>query len=93
MKSPCRFGERLAANQPHGIKRRFVPITGDQLVDRHDARMLELPRDARFVEKARDHGGIGGALRLEFLQGHVAAQFRIVRYPDVADTAAGMRAE
>jgi hypothetical protein len=48
------FAQLAAAHERHGEEHAAVRVEPD-FVDRHDARVVELARDLRFLEEAREH--------------------------------------
>jgi hypothetical protein len=83
-----RVVQRSPPNQLHRIERPAVGLDS-QLVDRHDVRMLELPRDLGFFVEPRDQLGRLERAGEHFLDGHVAAQERIVSKQHASQAAAG----
>lgn len=98
----ARFAQELAQGLPAHQLHRVVQMTvapASQFIDRHDGWVLELPRDARLLEKPMDDGhqlahrrGVGtrarGRLRQELLERDVAAEVLVVGQEDAAHPAA-----
>ena len=80
-------GERAPADVAHRAERRAA--LGDEDVERHDVRVLELPEDPRLVEEARASDGI---VSLHDLEGDVAAERGVAREEDGAHAALGEEA-
>ena len=60
-----------------------------QLVDRHDAGVLELAADLRFLDEPSDHVGVVAEILPEHLEGDVAAQVGVAALEHGAHAAAG----
>ena len=82
------LGQRVSLHQLHGEKRPFVG-KGAQLVNRHDAGVLELPADLCLFDKPADHVGVAAHVFAENLEGDVATEVRIAPLQDLAHAAAG----
>ena len=80
-------GQGAALDQLHG---EVGPAVAElaQLVDRHDARMLELAADLRLLDEAADQLGIVVVLFEQDLDGQVAAQVGVAALEDGAHAAA-----
>ena len=80
--------EGLAPDQLH---REEWPAVGEgaQLVDRHDARVLELAADLRLLDEAADHLGTAAEVVAEDLDGNVAADVGVAALEHLAHAAAG----
>ena len=73
VESVMRILERLPADQPHGVAR-VTPVVGPQAVDRHHPGVLEPAGHLRLEQEPPAALGIGGAQRLDELQGDLAVQ-------------------
>ena len=80
--------EGLAPDQLHREERPAVG-EGAQLVDRHDARVLELAADLRLLDEAADHLGAAAEVVAEDLDGDVAAEVGVAALEHLAHAAAG----
>ena len=81
-------GQRLALDQLHGEERPAVG-EGAQLVDRHDARVLQLAADLRLLDEPADQVGVVAEVLAEDLDGHVAAEVGVAALEHGAHAAAG----
>ena len=79
--------ERPALDELHGEVGAFVG-QGAQLVNGHDARVLELSGDLGLLEKAVDHFGAMAEVVAEDLDGQVAAEVAVAAAEDDAHAAA-----
>ncbi len=84
-------GERPAVHEFHGIKRLGGACSATQFVDRHDAGMLELPRELGFPDKAGRDLGIPSVFREKLLDGHIPIQLPVAGQPDSADPSRGVQ--
>src|SRR6266536_6010825 len=68
--------QQLAERRPVDAAHHDVEdvLTPADLVDRHDAGMLELRDELRLAHEPRGERGDGGAIKVEHLDRHVAAQ-------------------
>ena len=87
-RAASKLGEGLAPDQLHGEERPAVG-EGAQLVDRHDARVLELAADLRLLDEAADHLGAAAEVVAQDLDGNVAAQVGVAALEHLAHAAAG----
>ena len=62
---------------------------GAQLVDRHDAGVLELAADLGLLDEAADHVGVVAEVVAQHLEGDVAAEVGVAALEDGAHAAAG----
>ena len=85
-------GQRLAFDQLHAEERPLVG-EGPQLVDRHDARMLELAADLRFLDEPADQVAVVAEVFAQHLDRDVAAQVGVAAFEDGPHAAAGDLAE
>ena len=69
--------ERFALDHLHG-KVRTTPLEEADLVDRDDARVLQLPRDLTLREEATAHAVMIAQLLAEHFEGNVASHFRVM---------------
>src|SRR5258707_12190261 len=63
--------QRLAAHQTHGVKGLIVLWPAGQFINRHNAGMLELSSNLRFLEEAPPSFGMLGLARLDLLGSHL----------------------
>ena len=84
-----RVFETVAVDEPHRVERPAVGICS-QAVDRHDARMLELPGHFRFENESRAAARVVGVSRLNLLEGHLAMEFLVFGDEHFAEAALGM---
>ena len=82
--------ETLAADEPHGIERTALTVAS-QAIHRDHARMLQLPGDLGFEQKAGPAGGVVGLLRQNLLDCDLAMQLAVQRHADHPNTAPGVR--
>ncbi|HZY88810.1 MAG TPA: hypothetical protein VFE78_28555 [Gemmataceae bacterium] len=93
-----RRGQVAAGHQPHGVEGRLLGGAGrpggarHQVVDRHDAGVLQAGGDAGLVQEAGLEGGVVRPVGPQHLQRHVAVQGRVVGQPDLAHAADGPQA-
>jgi hypothetical protein len=84
-----RLLEALAVDEPHRVIGAAVgPLA--EAVNRHDPRVFELPGDFRFHEEAVAAFVIVGLLGPDFLEGHLAVQFRVDRHEHFTQATARM---
>ena len=76
--------ERRQRAAPHQLHRDEQPAVGQpaQLVDRHDARVLELPADLRLLDESPDHLGVVAMFLADHLDGQVAAEVEVAALED-----------
>jgi hypothetical protein len=79
-----------APDEAHGVDRRLAVVAADQFVDRHDTRMLQLPRNPGLVEEAGAGRGVSRPVRPQLLQRHVAAEVLVVGQSHLPDAPLGM---
>ena len=75
-----------ALQQLHGVKRSPVLLIPD-VVNRHDAGMLKLPRDLGLFEKPLDDDFVFQSLGEQFLERNLTMNRRVFRAPDVPQSA------
>jgi hypothetical protein len=85
------LGQGAAADEAHGVERRLVVGPPADLVDGHDAGVLQLARHLRLAQEARPQRRLAGPLGAQFLQRHVTAQAGVTGQPDAADAAGGVQ--
>src|SRR5437588_163349 len=79
-----------AADEAHRVER--LPVgPAPQLVDRDDARVLQLPGDPGLADEAGGEHGLAGVIGPQVLEGDVTAQGGVVGQPDPADAARGVQ--
>jgi hypothetical protein len=81
----------VAADEAHGVKGGLVVRPAANLVDRHDARVLQLAGDLRLAHEARPQGWLAGPFGPQFLERHIAAEAGVAGQPDAADAAGGVQ--
>ena len=83
------LAERAAPDEPHGVKGNGATA---HLVDRDDARMFELGRDLRLVEKPRADGRIVQRVGTQLLEGDLPSERPVPRHPDLSHATLGVQA-
>ena len=81
------FGHGATADEPHGVERSAGRGVMAQLVDRHDARVFELPSNSGFAEEPIGDRGRRGVIDAEFFEGDVPADLCVPREPDASHPA------
>ena len=81
------IGQRLPFHQLHAEER---PLVGErpQLVDRHHARMLQLPADLRLLDEPADQVAVVAEVFAEHLDRDVATEVGIAAFQDGTHAAA-----
>src|SRR4051794_1105512 len=82
--------QAVATNEAHGVIRSAVGV-GAKAVYRHDARMLEAPRNFGLQHEASSAVWFVGVFVLNFLEGDFAIQFRIEGDVDFTQAPFGVR--
>ena len=81
-------GQRLALHELHREERAARRYAASELVDGHDAGMLELPADLRFFDEAlHEIGALREVLVEQHLERHVAAEVVVAAAVHDADAA------
>ena len=90
-RAPARRQQRRQGAAPDQLHREERPAVGEapQLVDRDDARVLELAADLRLLDEPADHLGVVAVLLPEDLDGEVAAEVGVAPLEDRPHAAPG----
>ncbi len=83
-----RVGKGSAADEPHGVvgaAALCARLAAGQLVNRHDAGMVELAGDPGLLEKSPKQGVVVGPVGTQLLEGDLAVHRRVAGQPDLTD--------
>ncbi len=88
-----RFTQGATLDEAHRVERLPIIPPPHQLVDRDNARVLQLAGDLRLLEKTRPEFGMVGPLGPKLLQRDIAAEFAVVGQPNAADATGRVQSE
>ncbi len=83
-----KLGQRVPLDQLHAEEGPTVG-EGAHFVDRHDPRVLQLAADLHLLDEPADHVAVIAEVLAQHLQGHVAADVRVVPFEHRAHAAPG----
>jgi hypothetical protein len=92
MKCVDRLLERVAADEPHGVKWAAAGV-GTEPIDRHDAGVFQPAGDLGLEQEPLAAHAVVGVIVEDLLEGDLAVQLGIQRHEDGAQSAPGVGAE